>query len=113
VEPLTAADGEKIAAALRVLAEEDPSFRVAQDPESGQTLIRGIWALHANFQPRTLIGQARPVQVKRVERDGIVSWLGELDSAGRETLVFSVSAQLPGDPAPLVADFTRELHGAD
>jgi len=46
VEPETAADGEKIAAALHALAEEDPSFRVGQDAETGQTLIRGMGELH-------------------------------------------------------------------
>ncbi|MFM2043124.1 MAG: translation elongation factor FusA [Pseudomonadota bacterium] len=46
VEPETAADGERIAAALRALAKEDPSFRVGQDAETGQTLIRGMGELH-------------------------------------------------------------------
>ena len=42
VEPKTKADQEKMGVALRHLASEDPSFRVASDPESGQTVIKGM-----------------------------------------------------------------------
>ena len=46
VEPKTKADQEKMALALQKLAEEDPSFRVATDEESGQTIISGMGELH-------------------------------------------------------------------
>jgi elongation factor G len=46
VEPRTKNDQEKLSIALGRLAEEDPSFRVASDPESGQTLIKGMGELH-------------------------------------------------------------------
>ena len=46
VEPKTQADQEKMAQALARLAQEDPSFRVALDYESGQTVIRGMGELH-------------------------------------------------------------------
>jgi elongation factor G len=46
VEPKTAADAEKMALALARLAAEDPSFAVSVDPESGQTVIRGMGELH-------------------------------------------------------------------
>ncbi len=46
VEPKTKADQEKMAIALQKLAEEDPSFRVATDEESGQTIISGMGELH-------------------------------------------------------------------
>ena len=46
VEPKTTADQEKMAVALGRLAAEDPSFRVASDPESGQTVIKGMGELH-------------------------------------------------------------------
>jgi elongation factor G len=46
VEPKTKADQEKMATALTRLAAEDPSFRVASDPESGQTVIKGMGELH-------------------------------------------------------------------
>ena len=46
VEPKTKADQEKMGVALGKLAEEDPSFRVSTDEESGQTLIAGMGELH-------------------------------------------------------------------
>jgi len=46
VEPKTKADQEKMGMALNRLAAEDPSFRVSTDPESGQTIIKGMGELH-------------------------------------------------------------------
>ena len=46
VEPKTQADQEKMAIALAKLAQEDPSFRVHTDEESGQTIISGMGELH-------------------------------------------------------------------
>ncbi len=46
VEPKTKADQEKMGIALGKLAQEDPSFRVATDKESGQTIISGMGELH-------------------------------------------------------------------
>ena len=46
VEPKTKADQEKMGIALQKLAQEDPSFRVATDEESGQTIISGMGELH-------------------------------------------------------------------
>ncbi len=46
VEPKTKADQEKMGIALSKLAAEDPSFRVASDEESGQTIISGMGELH-------------------------------------------------------------------
>ncbi|MGE0714976.1 MAG: elongation factor G [Alphaproteobacteria bacterium] len=46
VEPKTKGDQEKMGQALQRLAQEDPSFRVAVDHESGQTIIKGMGELH-------------------------------------------------------------------
>ncbi len=46
VEPKTKADQEKMGIALSKLAQEDPSFRVRTDEESGQTIIAGMGELH-------------------------------------------------------------------
>ena len=46
VEPKTKGDQEKMSVALARLADEDPSFRVTTDPESGQTVICGMGELH-------------------------------------------------------------------
>jgi elongation factor G len=49
VEPKTKADQEKMGVALNRLAAEDPSFRVATDHESGQTIIKGMGELHLDI----------------------------------------------------------------
>lgn len=50
VEPKTKGDQEKMGVALHKLATEDPSFRVATDPESGQTIIKGMGELHLDIK---------------------------------------------------------------
>ena len=49
IEPKTKADQEKMALALKKLAEEDPTFRVHTDEESGQTIIEGMGELHLDI----------------------------------------------------------------
>ncbi|PJB72458.1 MAG: elongation factor G, partial [Alphaproteobacteria bacterium CG_4_9_14_3_um_filter_47_13] len=49
VEPKSKADQEKMSTALQRLAAEDPSFRVAVDHESGQTIIKGMGELHLDI----------------------------------------------------------------
>ena len=49
VEPKTKVDQEKMGLALQKLAKEDPSFRVATDEESGQTIISGMGELHLDI----------------------------------------------------------------
>jgi elongation factor G len=46
IEPKTKADMDRLGEALQRLAQEDPSFRVSTDPETGQTLISGMGELH-------------------------------------------------------------------
>src|SRR5690606_25531206 len=46
IEPKTKADQDKLSIALGKLAEEDPTFRVHSDPETGQTIISGMGELH-------------------------------------------------------------------
>jgi elongation factor G len=46
VEPKTKSDQEKMGVALARLAQEDPTFKVATDPDSGQTIISGMGELH-------------------------------------------------------------------
>ncbi|MFL5543305.1 MAG: elongation factor G [Gemmatimonadaceae bacterium] len=46
IEPKTKADQDKLAIALQKLSEEDPTFRVHSDPETGQTIISGMGELH-------------------------------------------------------------------
>lgn len=59
---------------------------------------------------RTLSGVSRATTVRRVERDGVASWLGELDVSEREMIVFSVEARIDAQSPPLKAEFRREFY---
>lgn len=75
VEPKTKADQEKMGVALQRLAQEDPSFRVNSDPDSGQTIISGMGELHLE------------VLVERMRREfGVDASVGKPQVAFRETL---------------------------
>jgi elongation factor G len=50
IEPKSKADQEKLGTALSKLAAEDPSFRVSTDPESGQTILKGMGELHLDIK---------------------------------------------------------------
>jgi elongation factor G len=50
IEPKTKADQEKMGMALSRLAQEDPSFRVSTDAESGQTILKGMGELHLDIK---------------------------------------------------------------
>ncbi|HBO77744.1 MAG TPA: elongation factor G, partial [Cupriavidus sp.] len=75
VEPKTKADQEKMGIALNRLAQEDPSFRVATDEESGQTIISGMGELHLE------------ILVDRMKREfGVEASVGKPQVAYRETI---------------------------
>jgi len=75
VEPKTKADHDKMGVALQRLAEEDPSFRVATDFDSGQTIIKGMGELHLE------------IIVDRMKREfGVEAGVGQPQVAYRETI---------------------------
>jgi len=75
VEPKTKADQEKMGIALGRLAQEDPSFRVRTDEESGQTIISGMGELHLE------------ILVDRMKREfGVEATVGKPQVAYRETI---------------------------
>jgi len=59
IEPRTKADQDKLAVALQRLAEEDPTFRVKTDEESGQTLIAGMGELHLDVLVDRMVREFR------------------------------------------------------
>ncbi len=68
INPKTKADQEKMGVAMRRLAEEDPTFRVSGDPETGETIISGMGELHLEvlvermkreFSVEAIVGQPR------------------------------------------------------
>jgi len=75
VEPKTKADQERMGMALNRLAQEDPSFRVQTDEESGQTIISGMGELHLE------------ILVDRMKREfGVEATVGKPQVAYRETI---------------------------
>jgi len=82
VEPKTRADQDKMAIALGKLAEEDPTFKVQTDPESGQTIISGMGELHLE------------VIVDRMFREfKVEANVGRPQVAYRETITRNAQAQ--------------------
>ena len=80
VEPKTKSDQEKMGIALSKLAQEDPSFRVQTDEESGQTIISGMGELHLD------------IIVDRMKREfGVEANVGAPQVAYRETIRKSVA----------------------
>ena len=75
IEPKTKADQEKMGVALRKLADEDPTFRVSSDEETGETIISGMGELHLE------------ILVDRMKREfNVVADTGKPQVAYRETI---------------------------
>ncbi|MFA5155369.1 MAG: elongation factor G [Patescibacteria group bacterium] len=82
VEPKTKADQEKMGVALQRLAEEDPTFRVESDEESGQVLISGMGELHLD------------IIVDRMRREfGVEANVGNPQVSYRETITKTAEAE--------------------
>ncbi len=82
VEPKSVPDQEKMGVALGKLAQEDPSFRVETDQESGQTIISGMGELHLD------------IIVERMKREfGVAANVGRPQVAYRETIRATVNTE--------------------
>ena len=82
VEPKTKADQEKLGMAIQKLAQEDPTFRVATDPETGQTILSGMGELHLE------------IIVDRMMREfGVGANVGKPQVAYRETIRKNAEAE--------------------
>lgn len=82
IEPKSRADQEKLGSSLQKLAEEDPTFRVMTDPESGQTIISGMGELHLE------------IIVDRLNREfGVQANQGKPQVAYRETVTTTAKAE--------------------
>ena len=82
IEPKTKADQEKMGTALHRLADEDPTFRVAGDPETGETIISGMGELHLE------------IIVDRMKREfGVEANVGRPQVAYKETITTEAEAE--------------------
>ncbi len=91
MEPRTRADEEKTLQSLEKLAEEDPTFRFHQDPDTGQTIISGMGELHLDILVNRLLREYS-VQVN----------VGKPQVVYRETITTAVEAE---------STFNREIAG--
>ena len=92
IEPQTKSDIEKMGIALSKLAEEDPTFKVHQDPETGQTLLSGMGELHLEiivdrmvreFKVSAEIGQPQVSYRETIQRSAIANERFVRQSGGR------------------------------
>jgi elongation factor G len=82
IEPKTKADQEKMGMALRKLGNEDPTFRISSNPETGETIISGMGELHLE------------IMVDRMKREfGVEANVGEPQVAYRETILNEAEAE--------------------
>jgi elongation factor G len=82
IEPKTKADQEKMSVALHRLAEEDPTFHVSGDPETGETIISGMGELHLE------------IIVDRMKREfGVECSVGRPQVAYKETITAQSEAE--------------------
>jgi len=80
IEPKTKADQEKMSLAMQRLAEEDPTFRIRVDDETGQTIISGMGELHLEiivdrmkreFKVEANVGQPQVAYRETIRKDGV------------------------------------------
>ena len=82
IEPKTKADQEKMGIALHKLSDEDPTFRITSDEETGETIISGMGELHLE------------ILVDRMKREfNVVADVGKPQVAYRETILGSSEAE--------------------
>jgi elongation factor G len=82
IEPKTQAEKERLDFGLAKLADEDPTFRFGEDPETGQTIIRGMGELHLD------------IMADRLRREyGVEATVGRPQVVHRETLAGTAEAE--------------------
>ena len=106
IEPRTKADQEKLGGALRDLEDEDPSFHVRKDPDSGQTVIWGMGELHLEIMVDRLrrerniacnLGRPQVAYRETVSREVTASGTFERDLAGKTNFAKVELTIAPGD----------------
>jgi len=107
IEPKSKADQEKLGVALAKLVAEDPSFRVNTDPESGQTIIRGMGELHLDIKVDILkrtykvdanIGAPQVAYRERITRSATVDYTHKKQTGGHGQFARIKIVAEPGQP---------------
>ena len=118
VEPRSQADQEKMGLALGKLAQEDPSFRVETDPETGQTIISGMGELHLDilvdrmrreFSVSANIGKPQVAYREKIRKSVVANHKFIRQSGGRGQYGHVVIEFSPSDEEGL--EFINEIVG--
>ena len=116
VEPRSQADQDKMGIALGKLAQEDPSFRVETDPETGQTIISGMGELHLDilvermrreFSVEANIGKPQVAYREKIRKPVIANHKFERQTGGRGQYGHVVIEFSPSDTEGL--EFINEI----
>jgi elongation factor G len=108
IEPKSKADQEKLGVALAKLVAEDPSFRVSTDPESGQTIIKGMGELHLDIKVDILkrtykvdanIGAPQVAYREKITRTATVDYTHKKQTGGHGQYAKIKIVAEPGPPA--------------
>jgi elongation factor G len=107
IEPKSKADQEKLGVALAKLVAEDPSFRVTTDPESGQTIIKGMGELHLDIKVDILkrtykvdanIGAPQVAYREKITRQATVDYTHKKQTGGHGQFARIKIVAEPGAP---------------
>jgi elongation factor G len=107
IEPKTKADQEKLGLALAKLANEDPSFRVSTDQESGQTILRGMGELHLDIKVDILrrtydvdanVGQPKVAYREKINKRAEIDYTHKKQSGGTGQFARIKMIFEPGEP---------------
>jgi elongation factor G len=119
IEPKSKVDQEKLGVALAKLVAEDPSFRVNTDPESGQTIIKGMGELHLDIKVDILkrtykvdanIGAPQVAYRERITRPATVDYTHKKQTGGHGQFARIKIVAEPGSPG-IGFEFDNEVVG--
>ncbi len=108
IEPKTQADREKLHAALAALSEEDPTFRIATDSETGQMLIKGMGELHLEVLRDRML---REFKVQANAGKPMVAYRETIRSPSRAGHVFQREIAGRGQYGHVVVDIAPKTRG--
>lgn len=120
VEPKTQADSDKLGMALAKLAEEDPTFKVKTDEETGQTVISGMGELHLEiivdrlkreFKVECNQGAPQVAYKETITKPTVHRETYKKQSGGRGKFADIQFEVIPGDPSKPGLEFVNEIVG--
>ena len=120
IEPKTKADIDKLGVGLQKLAEEDPTFKVSSDDETGQTLIAGMGELHLEiivdrlkreFKVEANVGQPQVSYREAIRRSVDHSYTHKKQSGGRGQYAHVDIEFIPMEDGGVGLEFIDEIKG--